>query len=83
MNRIYPNVCKIAKTCCVVPIHSADVERTFSQFKLIKASIRNRMNEKTLDALLRTVIEGPPLQEFPLTEAIELWAKKKNRRLRV
>ena len=32
---------------------------------------------------LAIVIEGPPLEEFPLTEAIELWAKKKNRRLRV
>ena len=80
---IYPNMSVMANICRVVPIHSADVERTFSQLKLIKTSIRNRMNEQTLDSLLRIVIEGPPLQDFPVAEAVALWAKKKNRRLQV
>ena len=83
LQTIYPNMSTIAKICRVVPIHSADVERTFSQLKLIKVSIRNRMNEKTLDSLLRIAIEGPPVEEFPVSTAVRLWANKKKRRLRV
>lgn len=81
MAQIYPNLSTIAKICRVVPIHSSDAERTFSQLKLIKTNIRNRMIEKTLDALLRIAIEGPNVGDFPFSEAVTLWASKKNRRL--
>ena len=73
----------LAKICRVVPIQTADVERTFSQLKLIKTRVRNRMNEKTLDCLLRIAIEGPPISEFPVTETVKLWATKKHRRLSI
>ena len=78
---VYPNMSVIAKICRVIPIHTADVERTFSQLKMIKTGIRNRMCEQTLDALLRIVTEGPCLEDYPISEAVNLWAKKKNRRL--
>ena len=78
---VYPKMSKLGKICRVIPIHTADVERTFSQLKLIKTSIRNRVNEKTLDALLRIVREGPSLEEYPISDAVTLWAKKKNRRI--
>ncbi len=63
---IYPNMSILAKICRVIPIQTADVERTFSQLKLIKTRIRNRMSENTLDSLLRIAIEGPPIAEFPV-----------------
>lgn len=68
LETIYPNMTIIAQICRVVPIHTADVERTFSQLKLIKT---NRMNEKTLDSLLRISIEGPPIQDFNFIEAVK------------
>ena len=74
LSRIYPNMSIIAQICRVIPIHTADVERTFSQLKLIKTRVRNRMNEKTLDSLLRISIEGPPLENFNFSEAVKLWA---------
>ena len=80
---VYPNMSTLAKICRVIPIHTADVERTFSQLKLIKTSIRNRIAEKTLDSLLRFVTESPCIEEFPISDAVTLWAKKKNRRLSV
>lgn len=80
---IYSNMSTLAKICRVVPIQTADVERTFSQLKLIKTRVRNRMNEKTLDCLLRIAIEGPPISEFPVTETVKLWATKKHRRLSI
>ena len=54
---------------------------TFSQLKLIKTLIRNRMQEQTLDSLLRIAIEEPPLNSFLVAEAVGLWASKKQRRL--
>ena len=78
---IYPNMSTFAKICRVVPIQTADVERTFSQLKLIKTRVRNRMLEKTLDSLLRIAIKGPPTSEFSATDTVKLWATKKNRRL--
>ena len=32
---VYPNISTLAKICRVIPIHTADVERTFSQLKLM------------------------------------------------
>ena len=80
--QIYPNMTTMAQICRVIPVHSADVERTFLQLKLIKTAVQNRMIEQTLDALLRIVIEGPPIEEFPYKEAVSLWASKKNRRIK-
>ena len=78
---VYPSISKLGKICRVIPIHTADVERTFSQLKLVKTSIRNRMCEKTLDSLLRIATQGPKVEDYPINEAVTLWAKKKNRRL--
>ena len=80
--RIFPNMTTLAKICRVIPIHIANVERTFLQLKLIKTRVRNRMNENTLDALLRIEIEGPAdVHDFPVGKVVELWSKKKNRRI--
>jgi len=49
----------------------------FSQLKLIKTKIRNRLSEDTLDSLLRIAVEGSSPQDYPIQEAVELWAKKK------
>ncbi len=75
---IYPNMSAMAKISRVVPIHTADMERTFSQLKLIKTNIRN---EKTLDSLMHIANEGPLLMDFTVPETLKQWAKKKNRQL--
>ena len=85
ISSIYPNMSTFAKICRVIPIHTAGVERTFSQLKLIKTRIRNRLSEGTLDSLLRIAVEGSSPQDSQslIREAVELWAKKKNRRLQL
>ncbi len=80
---VFPIMSSFAKICRVIPVQTADVERTFSQLKLIKTRTRNRMCEKTLDSLLRIATEGPSPQQYPVEEAVLLWAKKKNRRISV
>ena len=71
----------LAEVYRLISLHTADVEGDFSQMKLIKTYLRNRMNEQTLDSIMRIVIEGPTLKEFPFEEAVKLWAEKKNRRI--
>ena len=73
---------KLAQICCVISLHTADCERDFSQLNFVKTPLRNRMNERTLDSIIRIVVEGPPIKEFPFTEAVRLWAQRKKRRLK-
>ena len=80
--RLYPRMSKLAQICCVIPLHTADCERDFSQLNFVKTPLRNRMNERTLDSIIRIVVEGPPIKEFPFTEAVRLWAQRKKRRLK-
>jgi len=75
---IYPNMSNFAKICHVIPIHTADAERTFSQLKIMKTRIRNR-SKGTLDSLLRIAVEGSS-QDYPIQEAVELWQRKKTDR---
>ena len=35
LTQIYQNISTMAQICRVIPIHSADIERTFSQLKLL------------------------------------------------
>ena len=53
----------------MIPIHTAHVERTFTQLKLIK---RNRLTESTLDSLLRISIKGSSPENYLLSEAVKL-----------
>ena len=78
---LFPNMAKFARICRVILIQTADVERTFSQLKLIKTRNRNRMTERTLDSLLRIALEGPKVDKFPVTDAVELWTTVKSRRI--
>ena len=73
---------ELAQICCVIPPHTADCERDFSQLNFVKTALRNRMNEKTLDSIIRIVVEGPPISNYPFQEAVCLWAQRKNRRLK-
>ena len=76
--RIYPNMTTLAKICRVIPIHTANVERTFLQLKLTETRVRNRMNEKTLDALLRIGIEGPAdVHDFLVGKRLNCGRKRK------
>lgn len=55
-------------------IYTADVERTFSQLKLVNTRIRNQM---TLDSLLQIENDHPAVSEFPVTEAVKRGATRK------
>jgi hypothetical protein len=59
----------------VVPISTSECERGFSGVNLTLTDIRNRMDIKTLRALLFLNINGPPLHAFPAEAFAEKWIK--------
>lgn len=76
---LYPNLCKLAQICLVLPLSTADCERAFSTMKRVKTPLRNRLNTKTLDSLMRIRIEGADQEcfDFELTSKMAMafaWA---------
>ena len=45
-----------------LPVGTATVERSFSQMKMIKTRLRNRLNGTNLKRLMRIAIEGPEMK---------------------
>ena len=56
---LLPNLHKLACCCLSFPIGTASVERSFSQMKLIKTRLRNRLGELSLSRLMKIAIEFP------------------------
>ena len=50
---LFPNLYKLATICLSIPISTASVERSFSDMKLIKNRLRNRLNELSLSNLMK------------------------------
>ncbi len=49
---MFPNLAELMVNLLVLPHPSAAVERFFSQVKLIKTDLRNRLNTESINALL-------------------------------
>ncbi len=80
---LYPNLCKLAQICLILPLSTADCERAFSTMKRVKTTLRNRLCTKTLDSLMRIRVEGPDMSSFDFELALNSWAKLCNRRIKV
>ncbi|MCO5556716.1 hypothetical protein L7F22_010267 [Adiantum nelumboides] len=52
---------------------TASCERGFSKQNLIKSKLRNHLNVRTVESLMRISIEGPSLRDFDFLDAIEMW----------
>lgn len=83
LKTVFPIMSFMASCYRVLPPHTADCERDFSQMKIIKTYLRNRMCETTLDGIMRIVIEGPIIAEFPFEKVVRMWAQRKHRRLKL
>ena len=54
-----PGLSTLAKICMTIPVGTASVERSFSQMKMIKTRLRNRLGEDNLSNLMKIAIESP------------------------
>ncbi len=77
---IFPEIFKLLNILLTLPVGTATVERSFSQMKLVKTRLRNRVSDINLARLMRIAIEGPELTEIDFNEILEVF-KEKNRRI--
>ena len=75
-----PNLNTLASICLKIPIGTASVERSFSQMKMIKTRLRNRLGEKSLSHLMKIAIESPEkLSDSDLESIVDIWYRKSRR----
>ena len=75
-----PNLNTLASICLTIPIGTASVERNFSQMKMIKTRLRNRLGEKSLFHLMKIAIESPEkLSDSDLENVVDIWYRKSRR----
>ena len=61
-------------------IGTATVERSFSEMKLVKTRLRNRLSDSNLSRLMRIAIEGPELSSIDFNEILDVY-RENNRRI--
>ena len=77
---IFPEMFKLIYIMLTLPVGTATVERSFSQMKIIKTRLRNRLNDTNLKRLMRIAIEGPEMKLVDFDEVLDVF-RKKNRRI--
>ena len=75
-----PNILLVTRIALLIPLSNAHVERIFSQTKLIKNNLRNKMHLDTLDDHLMVLLNGPEVENFDFLKALKHWENKKPRR---
>ena len=76
----FPQMIKLAALYFTIAVHTAGCERGFSVQNSTLTPSRNRLLEVTQDKLMRIRL-GPERGAFDFPAALDLWKKKKDRRL--
>ena len=77
----FPVLGKLLVVTLTLPVSTVDCERGFSEMKITKTELRNRMKKETLASLMRICIEGPHISDFYFVKAARRWLGEKNRRI--
>ena len=72
----YSNLRHVINILMIYPVSNATVERGFSTMRRIKSDWRNKLQEKTLECLMRISIEGPTIEEFDSSAAVQKFFEK-------
>ena len=67
---MFPELLKLAVLCLVTPLSTATCERGFTTQNRIKTKLRNRLQSKRLDILLRISEEGPNISDFNFEQSV-------------
>jgi hypothetical protein len=77
---MFPHLSDLAKVCLSIPVGTASVERSFSQMKMIKTRLRNRLGEQNLAHLMRIAVEMPEkLPDDIVDSVVDVWNRKTRR----
>ena len=79
----FPNLITLASLLAtiILPVTTVTVERSFSNMKLIKTRLRNRLDEESLNQTMRICIEGPETLNDELKDIVTHWKEQEPRRL--
>jgi hypothetical protein len=62
----------------VIPVSSAQCERTISAVSRIKSDVRSCLDPTTVESLIRISGEGPPIEDFKTNPCVERWFAQKH-----
>ena len=77
----HQNILKVMDLILTLPATSSEVERGFSQMKLIKTNIRSKLSTENLNNLMTIKMLAASIEEFDPIPAIEHWNVAGIRRL--
>ena len=69
---IFPGMFMLLDILLSLPVGTASVERSFSQIKLVKKRLRNRITDDNLARLMCIAIEGPELTAIDFEKILDL-----------
>ena len=79
---LFPTLHTLATICLSIPISIVSAEQSFSDMKLIKNRLGNRLTELSPSNLMTIVIESPKkLTDSDLEEIVDIWNRKGRRLL--
>ena len=71
----FSSVLSVVELMLTISGSTAKCERAFSQMNQIKTCLRTRLNQETLNALMRIRLEGPEFKDFQPEESVNLWLR--------
>ena len=80
----YPNITKLVSIALCIPVSTADCERGFAKYNLVKTSLRSRLQTTTVCDLMRVSVDTPSMKcirDFDFDRAFDIWAAEKARRI--
>jgi hypothetical protein len=78
----FPHMLKLVQCALTLPVHTADVERSFSTQNLICTANRCTLTSEHQEMLMRVALEAPDHPDFQfVTEAVDKWRSNSNRLL--
>ena len=80
----FPNIIKLAQCAVTLPVHTADVERSFSCQNRILTPLRGSLKPCTQDYLMRVYLEGPKTKKDLddwIVLVVDKWSETKERKL--
>ena len=80
LTAMFPNLSTLGNICLSIPASTASVERSFSQMKLPKTRLQNRLSDSSLLHLMKIAIKSPDkLSDSDTEEIVNVWNRKSRR----
>ena len=80
LETMFLNLNRLAKICLSIPVGTASVKISFSQMKMIKTRLENRIGESSLSFMMKIAIESPEkLTDNDLENIIDVQNRKPRR----